>query len=380
MADEISREELEKLINYQSGPALSIYMPTSRRGGEAVNKMFIKFKNLFSKAKDRLTKNYNISAKKRDKIFLPLERLKKDRNFWLHQSRGLVIFASPELFKTYRLPIKFNEEISVEKYFNIKQILPSIFENKNYYVLALSKNKNRFFQCTVDDIELIEREELPDGIEETLQYDDPEKSIQYHSGSGNKTSAIYHGQGVTEQNEEDILRYLREVEEVITGYLRGKKAPLLLMCVKRIYALYKDINNYSNLIEDYVSGNPDHKNEEDILKETRELVLPYVENQWKKAVEKYNKLKTTEKTSNEIREVITNAYYGKVKYLLIKSDSDKKTGIYNPESNKIKKDDKNNYDLYNYSAINTIKHGGKVYLLDSRKMPGEFNIGAVYRY
>ena len=378
--DKIFKEDVRHLINDNKGPCVSLYMPTSRKAGNDVNKMKIRVKNLIKKAKKELENYWDFSKKEIEEFLHPLEKLSSDRSFWLNQSLGLAVFLSHDKFEYYRLPLEFTEKIIVSENYYIKQIIPELFEDRKFYVLTLSRNMNRFFRCTREDIRQIELDDLPESIEETLKYDDPEKSIQYHSNSGNG-SAIYHGQGVTdEDNKEDLMRYLRQIDSAVYDYLHESDAPLVLMCVDELFPLYNKANSYSNILEEFVQGNPDKINPHEILNNAWDVVKPNIENYKKKAVNKYQELRGSEITENSIDKIVRTAYYGKIDSLLIEADKEK-IGFYKADEDRINFGDKEGYfDLYNFAAIHTIMNSGEVYILNSEEMPSGLEIAAVYRY
>lgn len=378
--DKILKSDIQELISGNEGPCISLYMPTSRKAGNDVNKMKIRMKNLIKEAENKLKEKWDYSDSELEKLLKPLQALANSRDFWFNQSLGLALYLSKDDLNYYRLPINFREEIEVEQNFVIKQLIPELFEDRKFYVLTLSKNSNRLFESTRESIREIELEDSPDSIEDTLQYDDPEKSIQYHSNSGNG-SAIYHGQGVTdEDNKEDFMRYLREIDEAVYTYLHNRKDPLVVMCVEEVFPLYKKANSYSNLLDNFVKGSFDKKDKSKILNKAWEVVKPHIENYKTEAISKYENLLGSEKIENEFKEILRNAYYGKIDSLFIEENSEKR-GFFDRENEEIKlSNDSKSSDLYNEAVIQTIINGGEVYVLKEEEMPVKAEIAAIYRY
>ena len=378
--DKVFKEDIRELISREEEPCVTLYMPTSREAGNDVNKMKIRMKNLIKKTEQKLKKDWGFSEGEINEFLKAVKDLIDDRDFWLKQSLGLAVFISQNEFSYYRIPLNLKEELTVAKNFDIKQIIPELFEDRRFYVLALSKNNNRFFRCTKEDIREIELEKLPDGIEDTLKYDDPEKTIQYHSNSANG-SAIYHGQGVTdEDNKEDFMRYLREVDDAVYDYLNESEAPLIIMSVKELFALYNKVNSYKNLLDDFVKGSPDKIKDEIILEKARKIVTPHIDNYKDEVIENYEDHVATNKTEDDLKKILKNSYYAKIDYLLIRSDIEKK-GYYNPDENELNfTNNRESFDLLNYAATQTIKNGGEVYIIEGEKLPTELDIAAVYRY
>ncbi|MGM0438145.1 MAG: hypothetical protein ACQEQD_07715 [Bacillota bacterium] len=378
--DKILKSDIEELISGNEGPCVSLYMPTSRKAGNDVNKMKIRMKNLIKKASEKLKKDWDYSNSELDEFLKPLNELLSGRGFWLNQSLGLAVYLSGNELNYYRLPINFKEEVDVEKNYVIKQLLPELFEDRKFYILTLSKNSNRFFESTKEDLQEIELKDSPDSIEDTLKYDDPEKTIQYHSNSGNG-SAIYHGQGVTdEDNKEDFMRYLREIDEAVYDYLHNRKDPLVVMCVEEVFPLYKKANSFNNLLDEFIKGSPDKISKGKILNKAWEVVKPHIENYKIEAINKYKNLIGSDKIETNIKDILKNSFYGKIDSLFIQSSSEKR-GFFDREKEEVKiNENKKSIALYNEAAIQTIINGGEVYILDKEEMPTKDEIAAIYRY
>jgi len=378
--DKIMKSDIQELISGNEGPCVSLYMPTSRKAGNDVNKMKIRMKNMIKEIREKLKEKWDYNDSEVDEFLKPLRELTNNRDFWFKQSIGLAVFLSKESINYYRLPLNFVEEIAVENNFLIKQLIPELFEDRKFYILTISKNSNKFFESTQENIREIELEGSPDSIEDTLKYDDPEKTIQYHSNSGNG-SAIYHGQGVTdEDNKEDFLRYLREIDEAVYDYLHNRNDPLIVMCVEEVFPLYKKANSYNNLLKEFIKGSPDKISEGEILNKAWKVVKPYIENYKIEAINKYKNLIGSDKTDTDFKKIIKEAYYGKIDSLFIQSDSEKR-GLFNHDNEKIEIDNSSkDIDLYNEAAVYTIMNGGEIYILNKEEMPANEKIAAIYRY
>ncbi|MFW5873751.1 MAG: hypothetical protein ACOCVD_03640 [Bacillota bacterium] len=380
--DKINKEEVKQLISETNQPCISMYMPTEKSEGNAYNKMKIRFKNLTRTARKKLKENWGMNDKEVDDLLEPLVGLENDKDFWLdNQSQGLAFYISPEQYKLYRLPVKFEEEIKVGENFDFRQIVPAVFENNSFYLLTLSRNNTRIFYCDDENIEKLELEDLPASFEEIFETGNIEVNIQRASSSTGGDTGIYHGQGGVEgDTEEDLLQYFRLVDEAVTPYLNQFGAPLALMCVEEIYSYYEKANSYENLLETFVKGSPGKMTKDEIYEQAKDVILPELNKEKENAIEKYSELISSEKTENDLEKILPDTIHGKVEFLLL-SNSANKNGNYDLSSDKIiEEEPDHDFDLYNYAVLNTILNGGKVYLLSDEQMPDGSDIGAVYRY
>ncbi|MFP4015476.1 MAG: hypothetical protein ACLFUI_00460 [Halanaerobiales bacterium] len=379
--DKLTKNNIDQLIDNEEEPCVSIYMSTVKASGNEVRKMRIQFKNQLNEAGKELIEYWGYDSTQVEEFLENAYKLNEDREFWQNQSEGLAVFISQERFKYYRLPINIKDRVFVGEYFNIKKLIPELLNDRKYYVLTLSRNSNRVFECTKDSVLELEIKDMPESLADVLKYDDPEKSIQLHTQRAEGNEAIFHGHGVTdEDNEEDLLRYLRKVNASLYEHLRNEKAPLIVMSVKELFPLYQKINSYGYLLDEFVRGNPDKLTEEEIRRKSLEKVKDYFHNYEERLVSHYNDLKSTGKISDQIEEIVSASYFSKVDYLMIKENT-VEWGVFDPDENKltITEDDMHN-DLMNFAARETIKHGGEVYVIKEENMPDDAEIAAVFRY
>lgn len=130
------RNDLRLLMQHQDRWLVSIFMPT-HSVTTRVQEDRIRFKNLVKEAENKLDE---LGADKPDSLLEPAYRLLDDRPFWRDQSDGLALFVGEGLFKPYRLPLRFDELVSVTDRFHIKPILPLLTGDGRFYLLALSRN------------------------------------------------------------------------------------------------------------------------------------------------------------------------------------------------------------------------------------------------
>ncbi|MCK8824634.1 baeRF7 domain-containing protein [Fuchsiella alkaliacetigena] len=378
------KEDIEKLMAYEKEPCISLYMKTKKAASSEIKNMSIKYKNLLSEVERKLEKDWDFKNKEKEEFLESAKILIGERTFWQHQNEGLAIFISPDISSYYQLSIAVKDQVFVSKHFNIKQIIPELQSERSYNVLALSRNNNRFFQCNKESIKKIEVDEVPKNIDEALKYDDREKTLQYrsHSDSG-RTKAIFHGQGSTrEDNKEYLLRYLRQVEQGLNDQLNKDNKALVLMCVKELFPLYKQVNSYSKMMDGFIRGNPDKLQAKEIHQQSWQLMKSHFNEKKQKVISRYNELKATEKTSEDLSAIIKAAVFSKVDKLLLKKDA-LQWGKYNLEKNEVllaNEADSENYDLYNFAALKTLNAGGNVHILEAEMMPEEKEILAIYRF
>ena len=165
---QMPKDELKELLRYK-GKCVSIYMPTHRAGAETQQDP-IRLKNLLREAEAALIRTGLRSSRARE-LLEPAQELVEDHEFWQHQSDGLAIFLSPGLFRSYRLPLEFEESVFVAERFHVKPLLPLLTGDGRFYVLALSQNEVRLLQGTRFNVGEVDLEDVPRSLAEALSYE-----------------------------------------------------------------------------------------------------------------------------------------------------------------------------------------------------------------
>ncbi|MCX7596992.1 MAG: hypothetical protein N2235_25250 [Fischerella sp.] len=379
-----SIDELAILTAEANTNCVSIYMPTYKMSTETLQNP-IRFKNLMRSAEEKLIENGLRPQDARD-LLLPAQEL-DEYEFWQHQSDGLAIFISKNLFSYYTVPLDFQELVVVTDRFHLKPLMSLLTGDGVFYILALSQNLVRLFQATRFSIREIELEDVPTSIAEALRYDDPEKSLQFHTRTPQSVSgdraAIFHGHGAGNDDEkENILRYFRKVNDGLQELLKNQNSPLILAGVDYLLPIYKQANSYSNLIDEGITGNPDQLKAEELHAQAWQITQPYFEGARDEAVAYYQANLGTGKTASGIQEVVPAAYYQRVESLFV-AVGQQNWGMFNPDTNSVQvhsEQKAGDEDLMDFAALHTLLNGGTVYAVAPEQVPGNAPIAAILRY
>jgi hypothetical protein len=387
--DLLTRDEVRTLIDDHEGSCVSIYMPT-HQVGEGIREDPVRLKNLLRQAEEDLIAAGLRTPEARE-LLEPSQKLVWDGLFWQYQSDGLALFLSAGAFRRYRLPLDFEELVIVSDRFHIKPLLPLLSGDGRFYVLALSQNEVRLLQGTRYNVSEVDLEGVPDSLAEALKYNDPEKRLQFHTGTrtpGGKGQrpAVFHGHGVASADDpkDYVLRYFRQVDEGLQALLRGEQAPLVLAGVDYLLPIYREANSYPLLAEGGVEGNPEELSVKELHKWAWDLVQPHFLQAQEEAAIRYKQLAGigSEQASDDLEKVVPAAYHGRVETLFVALDI-QQWGGFDPETNRVvvhRKAEPGDEDLLDFAAIHTLVNGGAVYAVERKKMPDGPLVAAVFRY
>ena len=385
----LTRDDLRTLIRKHDELCVSIYMPTHRMGRE-VQQDPIRLKNLVGNALGRMVTG-GVRPPEARELLKPAEMLLHDGLFWQHQSDGLALFVSPEMFHHYRLPFDFEELVVVTDRFHIKPLLPLLSGDGRFYVLALSQNEVRLLQGTRYSVSEVDLEDVPESLAEALRYNDPEKRFQFHTGTrtpGGKGQrpAIFHGHGVASADDpkDYILRYFHQVDEGLRDLLRDEEAPLVLAGVDYLLPIYQEANSYLHLVDERIEGNPEEMSADELHEQAWAIVHPLFLSAQQEAAAQYRQLAGTgsEQASGDLKRLISAAYHGRVETLFVAVGL-QQWGAFDPATNAVhlhERAEPGDEDLLDFAAIHTLSNGGSVYAVEPGNVPDDAPLAAVLRY
>jgi hypothetical protein len=385
--DTLSRDELHTLIEQGVGSCVSLFLPVER--AEPVRQQNrIRLERLLGQAEARLLAR-GLSLAATQALLAPAWQFVEDRIFWEHQSEGLAIFAAPELFRVYRLPLAFEELLVVDERLHVTPLLPLFSGDGRFLVLALSLKGVHLLRGTHYTLRPIALSDVPSSLEDALKYDEFAKQAQFHPGVPGRSGergAIFHGQGARDDRvvKEEILRYFQQVDHGVHSVLHRERAPLLLAGVAYLLPIYRDVNTYPHLVEEGIPGNPDDLQPSELHARAWAIVAPRFAREREAAVEHYRQLTGTQPAlaSSYLRAIVPAADAGRVDTLFVASGQ-RQWGTFDPVSGALTLHDAaepHDSELLDLAAIQTILHGGTVYALAPEQMPETAPLAAIFRY
>lgn len=380
--DLLPREELEKLVEERGETCVSIFLPTHRAGTETQQDP-IRLKNLLGRAREDLLAK-GLRSTEADQILEPARRLLADEVFWRYQSDGLAMFLTRNDSRYYRLPLRFEELAVIANRYHVKPVLPLLTGDGQFYILALSQNEVRLLRATRQSVGEVELRDVPESLADALKHDDPERQLQFHTGtSGGRggRAAVFHGHESTD-SKETILRYFRQIDRGVREVLKGSRALLVLAGVVYLLPIYREATAYPHLVEEVITGNPEGMSEEELHREAWTAVRPHFLKARREATARYELLAGTGLTSNDLREIVPAAYYGRVDILFTAAGS-RRWGAFDPGSGEVELHEEAEFgddDLLDFAAVQTLLNKGTVYVPDPEDVPDGSVVASVFRY
>ncbi len=387
----LSRTELESLTAKYNDWHISIYLPTYKAGDEILENS-VRFRNLLDRAEEQLVEA-GMRRPEAKQLIGPARPLVNDELFWQRQSSGLAVFLAEGLARKYQLPLKLDELVVVSDRFHIKPLLSVLGNNGRFYVLALSQHETRLLQGTrhlIGEIDLGDREEVPETIVEILKWEDPEMRLQYHAATPHTlhhgAPAIFHGHGVASEDDpkEKILRYFHRLDAGISDLLAGDEAPLVPVADDFVLSRYRKANTYPYLTEEGVQVVPKRLGPAALHRRTWGIVQPLFTQAEDQAREVYRHLEgnDSERAANTVGEVVPAAVFERVEGLFVARDGHR-WGVFDPSTGEVEVHEERRVgdrDLLSMAAAHTLLNGGWIFVVEREQVPGGAPLAAVLRY
>jgi hypothetical protein len=376
MFSQFSPQELQLLTDSNSSVCLSLYMPTHPAGHERQQDA-IRLKNLV-RAAERQLDDRKTPPELRDKLVAPLANLTNDRDAWPHRRSSIASFSAENIFRSYTFSASCPELIVAGERFHIGPLLPLLAANREYFLLALTKDSANLYEASQHSLDAIELPEL-----EPIQVDGNERPMQQHAhhaptqGRGATGETIHHGQGGPDEREKtDIQNFFkRQVEPAVADALKGHSAPLVLACVDYLAALYRDANSYPHLVDKHVTGSPAELDQESLRDRAWDVAAPLLLDRERAAIDAYHRSAGGDLASPDPAVILDAARAGRVGTLLLRNDA-LQQGADEPAA--AAKADPSPSPALHDTIIQTLLHGGEVLALD--EVPGHSPLAAVFRY
>lgn len=380
-------EDLAKVLKFDK-PCVSIYIPTFRAGQNQEDRL--RFKNAISEAVDQLTTGNMFVDKTMDKeaaheFMSEASALLDKEDFWSHLSDGLAAFVTEDKFEYHIVPIHFNQKVYVAGNFYLRPMMPLLNGEDRFFLLALSQNEVRFFEGHKHHITPVKIKDLvPENLEAALMLQHDEV-LQSHSGNPNDGSAIYHGQGGGEDRKDKDLRdYLKQVDDGLMKMLHDENAPLIIACVDYLVPIYKEVSNYSNIVDANISGNPENDDPVKLHEKAWSHMDSYFQKDRKEKKDQFTAFMSENKASFSINDIIPAAIGGRVETLFVDKDAPVRWGFYQESDHSIqnhKEQKAYSTCLLNMAAVQTYLNGGTVYTSPRTDFPNPTaELNAIYRY
>ncbi len=381
----LTRALIEELSAFAGEFCISIYLPTHRYG-EAVKKGkdTIVLKNAINEIRDQLTET-GMGPRKVESLTAPIRKLLEEPIFWNNQKDGLAVFAGENYFETVQLNTTMPKIQWVADHFYLTPLITHLEPKWEFFVLALDMKNVALYQANNTEIENItsQHPNLPIQMTDVVSEDNRSTGLQFRSQADTHGEATYHGHGGgKEVKKKEILQFFRGVNESLIQFLREQNKPLIILSQEYLFPVYKEANEYKNLLDEYIPRHPAEAKPGEIHDKAWALMQPRFMAERALEIKEFNQFHGTGNTSTDIQAIVRAARQGRVHTLFLAEGKDI-LGYYDKANDEVIIKEmpwtrKNS--LFNDIAVHTFLAGGNVYELKQHEMPdNKLPVNAIIR-
>ncbi|MFB7716149.1 hypothetical protein [Nocardia sp. NPDC056100] len=299
-----TRHEIEALINASAPWSVSIYTPTEA-DTPTPEENRIAFTNQTRDALDRID-----DRKARTALEQELDDLIDDEDFWRFQSRTLVVHATPDRMRTFRVPNRLDAGVTVGDRFFIKPLLRAVTFPQSAFVLALAEGSVRLVQIT------------PDRPAADVRVSDMPTSAADYARKASLSGRAPKGriQG-TEGRKVRVRQYARAVDAELRPILSGSDLPLILAAAEPIEGLFRSVNSYDGLLDETITGNPEHLTDEQLAARAREILDRHYEHELADLRALFEQRRAEGRGATDLADIARAATFGTVDTLMVDIDA-----------------------------------------------------------
>ncbi|MFO7588774.1 MAG: hypothetical protein R6X22_12005 [Gemmatimonadota bacterium] len=249
--DYFGRDQLRELLDVTHSPAVSIYMPTVRKGAE-VQAQPLRLRAQLQKARELLAGS---GVEKPEQMLGRFDKLVANDEFWQHQADGLALFAANGFERSYRLSAEVPELVVVAPSFHTRPLVELLQTPDRFWVLVLSQKEVRLWGGSPNGLAPVNLETVPTSLREALGFQLEKDRLSMHSSGGHGSKPIFHGHGAGKDDAKPELEmFFRLVDAGVREFLADEIGPVILAAVDYYHPIYRGITRIENLAPEGIVG------------------------------------------------------------------------------------------------------------------------------
>ncbi|MDX1929838.1 MAG: hypothetical protein SFV81_25145 [Pirellulaceae bacterium] len=372
-----TRDDFERLIESEGGPHVSLFVPPPSAAIDTVNEDKIRFDNFLRSVHKSLTDHWMTETESRE-FMKPLQLLSKKLLQLNPRKHSVAIFTCNQSCDLYRVDHRLIEQLSVDRTFRVRPLLPSLDEPSNYMLLTLSQHRVALFHCTDGALERV-MDIMPDSFEafEAELTVEPQTQVRATAvGGRHRQGIVFHGQrDLRDAEKVDLENYLKRVDHTVCAHLsKHPRTRLILAGVDSLTSMYRAISHGNDIAEARLSGNVDHLSVEELQGRVEQLFPDELHKHRRQKAIGIREHCVPVVTDPE--QVLIAASDGRIDCLFVDQDATL-YGFFLPDQRTLKEvhhapsgaPGDSSHDLIEQAAVQTIKTGGSVYAVPASEMP-----------
>lgn len=294
----------------------------------------------------------------------------EDPEFWRHQSRSLVFYATTQGVLTYRLASRLVATEVVADRLHLKPLLRATTFPQSAFVLALAENSVRLIELSGDaPAAEVDVSSLP-------------TSAADHAGKSAITGrSEFGGMSGADQRKIRVRQYARAIDRALRTVLPDGAVPLILAAAEPIASTYREVNSYPGLVAETVTGSPETRSVGQLADDARPVLDRFYAGEIAEWHRMFNERRAQGRALTDLADVARAATYGQVATMLVDMDT-VVAGTIDPDTGAVSLDGsaESGYGLADEIARRALLTGARVLAVRRADIPDGAEVAAVLRY
>jgi hypothetical protein len=364
-----------KLLAECKGPCVTMLIPEHHPGARAGSRRTV-VRDLIQSAAGQMAEG-NFQAHVGD-LLAPIEAVARDEATVAGGS-GFAIFRSPRFLEVFDLPDWRTEKLSVASHLLLAPLAARAWVPQEFFILGISRKRLRLFRYRngiCEEAPLPPK--VPASVEAAGAFDPPDHDLENRHSAGPSTGTMKGVLFGTGSGRETAVEYLYNfcgiVDRALKETLAG--APLLLAGVHEEVAAYRRAAKYPHILESEIAGNIEFLPVEQIARHAADAARDHYLRAGQRVLAETREMPDRTRVLNDPHEVLRAAAAGRVHRLCVREGTEVR-GRMEPELDTVHAATE---DLVNAAVVETLRHGGEVFMLPPDFMEAAHPLAAILRY
>lgn len=383
-----TRANLFTLLDASPACGVSIFMPTHLMGAE-IRQGPIRLKNLTGEAIEKL-QEMQIAPTKAQELLAPAVALIDDYGFWQHQAQGLALFLGDGDMRVFKLPVAPPELVSTGSDFHVRPLLPLLSADGAFRVLTITADDVKLFRASRFAMAEEDSSALPRNLDEVKGLADHENSqmaspiSRPHTGSIDIRNAQSQGESAEDWRKSRRVEYIQRIALAMKEILSSEPMPLVLAGDAETIGHFQKTGALGHELAGTIEINPDVLDDQQLHEAAYAVLRPRFDQERADAIDSFAALhgKGDPRAAHSIDDVSKAAQEGRIETMFVAEGVTvgRRSGDTGSQGLKTDHPPGRGHDLLDRLVAQTLKTGGRVYVMAAEDMPLEEPALAILRY
>ena len=286
----------------------------------------------------------------------PLRQIEGDLSFWRWPGESFAFFSTAHSFRFYRLAFRLPQRFFIGGHFETSPLILNSGLARRYFVLALSRDGARLLECSQRGFRRIRP--------------GPDQQ-SWHPGGGLRFG---------DADIEGLLGQFQEVDARLGELFGDNPVPLVLASDPDLASACRSMAAYPGLMEQVVEESPEPSGDLDLQQRAWSAAQPVPVQGFQNALALFEEMSGAQATSTSLKEILSAAVEGRVRHLFVATGPELR-GCPERRSAQVSLQGQiqpGERSLSDRCALEVLLKGGKVFAVDSGKVPGGGSLAALF--